>query len=220
MNQSLYLKCHALLLLLTISFIDMQAQLTSIKDFCKEFKKIELPTEIKFVDTEFNIEYYKSDASLDLKENIPYRDHALDIDSTRLLNDPLCIQYFFSKNEKTVLQNFTSSQEVRRFVPIGLFMTNSNFYIFIFQTQYTFDSMVQNEKYLCTVTKQGEYIDKLLLASANYAGTSLIANDFRVPWFPDVYSNISRNLSIDFVDANQAHKKYKITADGKIVLQE
>jgi hypothetical protein len=205
--------------LLSASIADMQAQLPSIGDFCKEFRKIELPTEIRFVDTEFNVEYYKSDASGKAKENKPYRDHVLDIDSTKLLNFPLCIQYFFSKNEKTVLQNTTSSQEVSRFIPIGLFSTNSNFSIFIFQTQYTFNDMLQNEKYLCTVSKQGEYIDKLLLASANYAGTSLIANDFRVPWFPDVYSNISSDLTVDFIDANQAHKKYKITVDGKIVLQ-
>lgn len=91
------------------------------------------------------------------------------------------------------------------------------FYCVVYERQLWIGSNSGAEKYLCTLNKKGKLLDKILVASANFSGTGIMGDSFRVPWFPDVRSEIMEDLTIHFKDANRGSAVFKINSKGKIL---
>jgi hypothetical protein len=188
--------------------------------FVKLFPKIPLPTSIKYSDPEFKTEYYTPEETTSKKESIPYHDHILPKDTSRIIKYKLVKLFLLTDTEiVTPLypdNNSASDTIYPTYYISNRLATNKNFVCLIFERQFNFNGSNNAEKYLCTIAKSGKLIDKILVASAIYSGTGILAEGFRVPWFPDTKSDINKDLSISFKDANYGDFIYQIDDNGKI----
>jgi hypothetical protein len=128
-----------------------------------------------------------------------------------LLNDTESVTPFYPKGEAvdTVYPVYYVTAK---------FKTNKDFICLIYEMQYNIGSGNPNaEKYVCTLTKTGKLIDKLLVASANYSGTGILTESFRVPWFPDVQSKISKDLTIITTESGDVKGWYQLNTKGEFI---
>lgn len=209
---------------ITILFISSKAfgqKNIKFDAFAKSFPKTTLPTTIKYSEFEFKTEYYTREDTTAQKDSIPYHDHILPKDTSLIIKYEL-VQSFLLADSEVITPRFpdnnTSSDSIFPTYYISTrLITNKNFVCLIYERQFNIGSGNScAEKYLCTITKDGKLIDKILIASANYSGTGILDEDFRVPWFPETKSNITKDLSIILKDGNNGTLKYQIDNKGKI----
>jgi len=187
--------------------------------FVKLFPKTTLPTCIKYSESEFKTEYYTPEDTT-AKDSIPYHDHILPKDSSLIIKYELVKLFLLADTEIVTPRypdNGTTSDTIYPIYYISTrLITNTNFVCLIYERQFNFNGSTNAEKYICTITKAGKLIDKILVASADYSGNGILAEGFRVPWFPDTKSDINKDLSIIFKDANYGDFIYQIDDNGKI----
>jgi hypothetical protein len=194
-------------------------QNTRFDTFVKLFPRTVLPTTVKYSESEFKTEYYTPENTTTKKDSIPYRDHILPKDSSLLINYNLVKLFLLADTEAVtpLYPDKLSDTIYPTYYASCRLAIDKNFECLIFERQ--FNTSAGNpfaEKYLCTLSKTGQLIDKILLASANYSGNGILSEGFRVPWFPDTQSDISETLSIHFKDENHGDFIYQIDDKGKI----
>lgn len=189
--------------------------------FVKLFPKTTLPACIKYSESEFKTEYYTPENSAEKKDSIPYHDHILPKDTSLIIKYELVKSYLLADSEVVIPRYPDNSITSDTIYPIYYIstrlITNTNFVCLIYERQFSFNGSTNAEKYLCTITKTGKFIDKLLVASADYSGTGILDEGFRVPWFPDTQSNINNYLSIILKDGNYGDSAYQIDDKGSIM---
>lgn len=211
------------IILLFISSITYGQKNIRFDNFVKLFPKITIPTCIKYSESEFHTKYYTPENTLQ-KESIPYHDHVLPKDSSLIIKHELVKSFLLTNTEDATLLNHTNKDPASYLIYPTYYITtqiivNKNFVCLIYERRYNDDlnDYPYAEKYLCTITKTGKLIDKILVASANYSGTGILTESFRIPWFPDTQSNINNDLLISLKDGKNGNfTLYKIDDTGKI----
>lgn len=188
--------------------------------FVKLFPKTTLPTCIKYSESEFKTEYYTPEETTAIKDSIPYHDHILPKDTSLIIKYEL-VKLFLLADTEIVTPRYPDNNSASDTIYPTYYIsnrltTNKNFVCLIYERQFNFNGSTNAEKYLCTIAKTGKLLDKILVASADYSGTGILAEGFRVPWFPDTKSDINKDLSIIFKDANYGDFIYQIDDNGKI----
>lgn len=198
---------------------------TGFDNFIKSFPISTLPANIKYSESEFKTEYYTPEDSASKKDSIPYHDHVFQKDSSLIIKYELVKLFLLADTEKVAPTFVINNPVVDTIYPTyyisTLLMIDKNFVCLVYERQ--FDMGTGNpcaEKYLCTITKTGKLIDKILVASANYSGTGILDEGFRVPWFPKTQSFLNSDLSIVFKDSNYGDFNYQIDDNGKINLNK
>jgi len=206
-----------IIIILQLLSIVVFGQKTKFKDFVNLFPKTTLPTTIKYSESEFKTEYYTPENSLVKGDSIPYHDHVLPKDSSLIINSELVKSFLLLDSEKVELKTPTDNLQSIVFYISSKLIINKNFICLIYERQFQTDGTPNAEKYLCTLTSKGILIDKILVASANYTGTGILVDSFRVPWFPDVMSSINNDLTIKFTNSHDGDSFYQIDKKGKII---
>lgn len=193
-------------------------------NFIKLFPKTNLPTCIKYSEKEFQTEYYTSDDTT-VKDSIPFHDHVLPKDSSLIIKYALVQSFLLEDKEKVTPLWPDNSPHPDTISPTYYISTrlttNKIFICLIYERQFRSGNNPYAEKYLCTLTKTGKLIDKVLVASADYSGTGILADSFRAPWFPDVQSCISNDLTIIFKNPeDNKDETYQVDDNGKINKQK
>ncbi len=177
-------------------------------NFIKQFPATNLPDTIQYSVIEFDYGYYEPD---DEQGDVDSANSRRVIDTTQEYQnsvlpkpDSLIITYELVKSflladaEKPTVYWAQDSPDTIH--PIYYFtkkfLTNKNFYCVVYERQFYFNGNPYCQKYLCTLTKNGKFIDKIKVASADYSGTGILGDGFRVPWFPDEKSVINQDLKI------------------------
>jgi hypothetical protein len=212
------------LILFFISSVIYGQTTIEFENFIKLFPETNLPTCIKYSEKEFQTEYYTSNDTK-VKERIPFHDHILPKDSSLNIKYALVQTFFLADTEKvTPLWPDNSPQSDTIFPTYYIstcLTTTKNFICLIYERQFRYGNNPYAEKYLCTLTKTGKLIDKVLVASADYSGTGILADNFRVPWFPDKQSSISNDLTIILKNPEDNKDEiYQVDDNGKINKQK
>lgn len=209
------------IILLFISSTTLGQKNVRFDTFVKLFPKTTLPTSIKYSESEFKTEYYTPENTTTKKDRIPYHDHILPKDTSLIIKYEL-IKLFLLADTEIVTPRYPDNSSLSdtifpTYYASNRLIINKNFECLIYERQFNVGAGNPfAEKYLCTLTKTGKLIDKFLVASADYSGTGILAEGFRIPWFPDTQSNISKTLSIIFKDGNYGDSTYQIDDKGKI----
>ena len=197
--------------------------------FVEQFPEIELPVTIQYSRDEFDYAYYTPDESEMNSDSILHINDSVKIEyqnSVLRKSELLTISYelvkaFLLADTENVFLLGPESNPLDTIYPsyfISQRLKSKNDYLcLIYEAQFEFAGHPIAEKYLCTLTKTGKLIDKVLVASANYSGTGIIGNDYRIPWYPNVKSLISIDMTITFSDENSNEKVFKIDKFGKII---
>lgn len=188
--------------------------------FVKLFPKVTLPTTIRYSESEFQTDYYTPEDTSVRKDSIPYADHILPKDSVLIINYEL-VKSFLLADTESVTPRCPDNSSISvivypKYYVSSQLITNTNFICLCYERQYYFNGNTNAEKFLCTITKTGKLIDKIMVASADYSGTGILAEGFRVPWFPDTKSDIKKDLSIAFKNGNFGDFIFQIDNNGKI----
>ncbi|MBL0049127.1 MAG: hypothetical protein IPP32_13665 [Bacteroidetes bacterium] len=103
------------------------------------------------------------------------------------------------------------------FYAISSLISTKSFYLVLYERVFAKGGISSSEKFVCTFTKNGNFISRTLIASFVFGGTGFSVSGARVPWFADESGCINKDMSIKFTSQTRGVKKYKIQADGKIV---
>ena len=189
-------------------------------NFIKLFPKTTLPTSILYAETEFKTEYYTPEDMTTKKDSIPFHDHILPKDTSLIIKNELVKQFLLADTESVTPRYPNNSNTSDTIYPTYYvskqLLTNKNFICIVYERQFYWNGNTNADKYLCTITTTGKLIDKLLVASADYSGTGILAEGFRVPWFPDTKSNVSINLTIVMEDRINGDFNYQINDSGNV----
>jgi len=79
---------------------------------------------------------------------------------------------------------------------------NHDYKRLIYEAQADFTINRVAEKYVCSITKKGKTIDKILVASINYSSSVISVDGYRIPWFLNAKSFINTDMTITFDDEN------------------
>lgn len=151
---------------------------------------------MRYTDAEFSYEYYtpekdETDARKDTA--YPYRSNVAAKPESKAIPGKL-VKAFLMKASEPLSDMGTESDAV--FYYSRRILTGKNFYCVIYEKQAMASGNLYGRKYLCTLDQHGRLIDKIKIASAEYAGTSIMENNFRIPWFPDEQSILLPELVI------------------------
>lgn len=238
-------KFHFLLGLLTyivlgISPAACQTKYKLLPSFLSRFPDAVLPDTVQYTDTEFNYGYYDeaeeegSDSEKDTS-GIKYTTGVGAKPDSMLIDTGLVRLFLLSDSEQVRLSVTDEMQDtiLPDYYAIKKYNSGQNFYMVIFEKRYVYSGYPVSQRYLCTISKAGNYIDKIKIASAEYSGTYVLDDGFRAPWFPDEKSVIEKSLKIGLFDQGigfitkagsdhielNADKWYQIDVNGRIKLQ-
>ncbi len=222
--------CFIFNICLVLPFISSGQKNQKFQEFLERFPPKALPTVIAFERNEFDYGYYsdenlgdETDSSVTRVEisGQEYQNSVLVKDDSLMITYELVQQYLMADSESVAptwqVEGVTTDTLFPIYYVSSRLQPGKSFICVIYERQFIIGSGDNAEKYLCTMSKKGKLIDKILVASANYSGTGIMGDSFRVPWFPNVRSEIQQDLSIHFIDANQGYSNYKINNKGKIV---
>ena len=224
-------KIIILIFILSSSIAFCQQNKQHFEEFISNFPIAKLPDTIRFSDDEFEYNYFipGDDGAFDdsIKTNIDttlvdtskikYRSEVkipsenLEID----FNDVKLYLYCDSDNIYKDLRDLTELDSAYlKFYCVSNYITNRNFICLVFQRYFGWNN---SEKYLCTLTKSGKFIDKILIASGDSYFSSILGTNYKIPWFPEEYGFINKSLKIDFFKVwNDEHIFYQIDNNGRI----
>ena len=103
------------------------------------------------------------------------------------------------------------------FYAISRVLNTNRYYGVIYERIFYVSGIKSSEKYFCTISKQGNFISRIRIASFVYSGTGIGSSGVRVPWFPHQQGCIKKNSTIAFPSDYNQETLYKISADGSIV---
>lgn len=107
--------------------------------------------------------------------------------------------------------------EPSEFYPIALLAKTPKFNVVVYERIYNI-SYLSSEKFLCTFSKEGKFISRVLIASCAHSGSYTHDSGGRFPWYPEESGCVDKELNITFTNYQEEIKKYKIDADGVIKL--
>ncbi|ABG58397.1 hypothetical protein [Cytophaga hutchinsonii] len=183
-----------------------------VLDFAGQFPVVSLPDTIRYAPHEFDYGYYIPDEQEEYGDDA--NAHNTDTEDLQIKNDLLfdCQNSVLQKSDSLripyeLVQDFLLTDSLKNirypsdesidpadasYYFVNRIAASKKNYCLLYEIQHAFS----NEKYLCTLSKTGMLIDKIKVASANYSGTSVQGDGFRILWFPDEKSTIFKNLTI------------------------
>lgn len=192
--------------LTTVTAFGQTERKISFHNFIKQFPKISLPDTIQYSSDEFDYGYYKPDYEQNGEDSANYQ-KVIDTTTTQYQNsvlpksDSLIITYDLVKSflltdtEQVTVYWSEDFPDTMYYFTKNLF-ASKNFYCVVYESQYYYNGSSYCQKYLCTLGKKGKLIDKIKVASANYSGTGILGDGYRVPWYPDEKSIVTQDLKI------------------------
>ena len=188
-------------------------------NFIKSFPSVELPDTIQYSDAEFSYGYYDcSSNTSDAKDTaVKYQDGVLSKDDSLIINYALAKEILLGDTGRTDDEGSNDSTQAIFYITSRI-ITHKNFYCIVYEEQKNprYSAWSIAHKYLCTFTKKGKLINQILVASADYSGTGILCEGFRVPFYPNEYSFITNNLKIFFYDPENHDIIYQIDKRGRI----
>ena len=176
-----------------------EGQIKHIEDFIKRFAIVSLPDTIQYSANEFDYEYYESENEEDNEStSSKYQNTVLPKPDSLIITYDLVKTFLLAKSEE--LTEYWPEDSHDTIFPTYYYskgiLSRNNFYCIVYEKQFYFGDKPFCQKYMCTLTKNGKLIDKIKVASADYSGTGILRDEFRIPWFPDEISIINKDLKI------------------------
>lgn len=189
-------------------FAQPEKKQISFSNFISQFPTVQLPDTIQYTADEFDYGYYEpegNDDEADTSANvtndstsIKYRNSVLPKPDSLIISDALVQTFLLADTEHVYI--YWPEYKPDTIHPVYYFskrfITGQHFYCVVYEKQFVYSGAAFCQKYLCTLTRNGKLIDKIKVASADYSGTGFLHGDFRVPWFPDEKSIISKAFTI------------------------
>ena len=181
------------------SLILDEGQIKHIEDFIKRFSFVSLPDTIQYSANEFDYGYYESENEEDNEStSSEYKNTVLAKPDSLIITYDLVKSFLLEKSEQLTEYWPENSHDTifpTYYYSNGILFKN-NFYCIVYEKQFHLEDKPFCQKYLCTLAKNGKLIDKIKVASADYSGTGILDEGFRIPWFPDEMSIINKDLKI------------------------
>ncbi|MBI4929354.1 MAG: hypothetical protein HY841_01220 [Bacteroidetes bacterium] len=185
----------------------------TVDNFLKLFPKTNLPVCIDYKKDKF------------LKQDGQQGEILAKPDSQIISND-LVKKFLLADTEQLYYYNTFGDTSDCNFYSIKRISTDKSFNIIVYERQYNLHGWTYSEKFLCTLTKQGKLISKVLVASYNQQDFFISSDGGRVPFYAEKKGCIEKGLQINVIiisdnvgGANEIAISYLINADGQIIKQ-
>lgn len=201
----------------------------SSTNFIEKFKPKSLPTCVSYSYEEqvyfgaiYHTETIKGEAQDIFKKNKNYQKDSsllltIEFVKQHLLPNTKYICTIDDKNKDTLDKELIEDYLNSDFYSISSLLTTSSFHMVLYERIFSISGIPSSEKFICTFTKNGEFVSRSLISSFAFNGTGLSISGARVPWFPVENGCINNDMTIKFTSRIHGDKKYKIETDGKII---
>lgn len=209
---------------------------TSTDSFIELFKPDTLPTCIEYSYEEqvyFGAVFYTDSVLVEQEDEEPYwelqdiyEEATYERDTTLLLDKAfvkksllphVAALYYLGEKGDTLYSDSIGEYLESGFYPIALLITSKKYYGVVYERSFFSSGIESSEKYLCTFSKKGDFISRILIASFVYSGTGMSSSGARVPWFPQETGCIDKKIHIVFYSELDEKKIFAIKKDGRIV---
>lgn len=184
-KRMLFLICQLLAL-----YTESISRPSEFNDFIRRFPVAVLPDTIQYSNDEFEnvtMEAEGGEATKPAGPTMTYQNDVLSKPDSMIIPVDMVTKYLLPDTENVIVLPDENTPDT--IFPVYYYekrlVVSPDFICLVFEKQMRISGLPYCQKWMCTFTNGGMLIDRLKVASAEYSGTGIMGDAFRVPYFPD-----------------------------------